>query len=256
MSMRVISMELVSDSQLLPQTLHTPNNLQNGISWKILSLWRGHGHSCKFIIDKTFRHRVLMWDVSYDNIQGGEDEEEQEGKKGRQIEWRQGTQFWAAVPLGLERRDWKPLYLPAYEINMTLHSQASCLTSSQPYSGSKESIKTTLGHLCWGCFGMRDVQLCLSELLAGVQGVMKSLVSARLAQMQPLAPLDQWGSPRLWSAPSPSAPKCRESICVPAWVAPLHTNSWPSQICDEQKCSMERQAETGMLALGTSKAPA
>lgn len=185
-----------------------------------------------------------MWDVSYDNIQGGEDEEEQEGKKGRQIEWRQGTQFWAAVPLGLEGRDWKPLYLPAYEINMTLHSQASCLTSSQPYSGSKESIKTTLGHVCWGCFGMRDVQLCLSELLAGVQGVMKSLVSARLAQMQPLAPLDQWGSPRLWSAPSPSAPKCRESICVPAWVAPLHTNSWPSQICDEQKCSMERQAET------------
>lgn len=44
---------------------------------------------------------------------------------------------------------------------------------------------------------------------------------------------------------SPSAPKMHpKRECVPPWVAPLHTNSWLSQIHDKQTWSMERQAET------------
>lgn len=72
---------------------------------------------------------------------------------------------------------------------MALHIQASCLTFSHPPQAP--GIKQTHPGPCvlqvfWdeGCLAMRN------ELLARVQGMMKSLVSARLAQMQPLAPLD------------------------------------------------------------------
>lgn len=103
----------------------------------------------------------------------------------------------------------------------SLHSQASCLTSSQCSQRTNQThpgpcvLQQTL--LFWdeGCLAMRN------ELLARVQGMMKSLVSAKLAQMEPLAPLELWRSPKalIRHHHHLQPPKCilRENVCLLGW---------------------------------------
>lgn len=153
--------------QLISATDHRLRVLR---SWKLMSSWRQHGHTWNFANGKTFRHQALMWDVVYDLS-------EEEREKGREVGWM------ASILVRLEARDWKLLYLPAYEINMILHSQASRFTPLQSFRApgdwpNPSWAMCVTGVLWWRCFTMRN------ELSARIQGVMKTMVSASLAQRQ------------------------------------------------------------------------
>lgn len=170
---------------------------------KITSLWRWYGHTWNFATGTTFRHQVLMWDVNCDSIQGGKGEERQEGEKGREA--RHKILNMHASRAGSKRLD---VFAFAYIWDK--------YDTVQP--GLPSHLSSVLLRL-WGINqthpGPRVLQVfwdegrlaVRNELLARVQGMMKSLVGARLSQRQLLTPLDLWRSPRLWSGTITFSPK-------------------------------------------------
>lgn len=153
-----------------------------------------------------------MWAMTTSNEERVRKNRKGKGKRGR-MKVRLTILIRCTFRPGKEKLEAFVLYLPGYEINTTLHSPASCLTSSQSSSASKESA---MGHVCWGCFGMRDVYLWETSSWQENRVWWRAWWVPDLPRCSPWHLLICEGRPGCGQAPSPSAPKCilREHVCT------------------------------------------
>lgn len=180
-----------------------------------------------------------MWTVTV-----SKEERVRKGRKEKR-EGRQGTKFWTCMLLELEARDWMSLRLPTYEINMMLYSQAFHLTSLSPPQALRNQPNSSwttcvAGVLGWGTFSYEKWALGKSTGDDEEPGECQTFPEAAPDTSWPVK-VTQAVIRHHHLQPQNAS---YESRCVPPWVAPLCTNSWLSQIHNEQAQSMERLAGT------------